>query len=102
MLKQSEKTSRAVARAGIAVGVLVALAWIVPTVLAQDPSGGASPADAYREAQAHFRPVQGLMQIYLRVAGIVWIVAEWTAAIVLIRAYKLIATEFLMEKGEPK
>lgn len=89
-------------RGAIAFGLLFALVWIMPTVFAQDATGNSNSAEAFWHAQARFRPVQGLMQIYLRVAGVVWIVAEWIAALVLIRAYKLVALNFSLDKGDPK
>ena len=47
--------------------------------------------DAAREALAEAynedAPVRNIIHLYLRLAGLVWIVAEWVAAFVLVRMY---------------
>lgn len=46
-------------------------------------------------------PYRNAMYLYLRLAGIVWIAVEWTAAILLWRASRLLAPLLTSERPTP-
>lgn len=50
----------------------------------------ASIHSAYEAAYANDAPVRNFVYLFLRIAGVVWVAAEWFAAIVLIRAYTIL------------
>ena len=45
---------------------------------------------AYALAEADVAPLRSFVHLYLRVAGVVWITAEWIAAVFLILGYRLL------------
>jgi len=46
--------------------------------------------DAVRDAQAADAVYHNAMYLYLRLAGVAWILVEWVAAIILWRGYSLL------------
>lgn len=82
---------RVILAAGVAI-LLVALSWTC---------GAAEPGDAMqaiRQAEADGIPARNAVYLFLRLAGIVWIAVEWSAALILWRVYRLLRGS-LQEQG---
>jgi hypothetical protein len=54
--------------------------------------------DAYAGALEEHEPLQNVMRLYLRLAGVVWVAVEWIAAIFLWKGYKLLSAHFAAAK----
>ncbi|MBP8131283.1 MAG: hypothetical protein KA184_17015 [Candidatus Hydrogenedentes bacterium] len=70
---------------------LLALALLVPCVLfaAATPVSGPLLA-AFAQAESACAPHRNAVYLYLRIAGIAWILVEWGAAVVLWRSWRLL------------
>lgn len=85
------KRSRIVLVAGVTV-LLTALAW---TCGAAEP---ANAMEAIQQAEADEALIRNAVYLFLRLAGIVWIAVEWSAALILWRIYRLLRKS-LRERG---
>jgi hypothetical protein len=61
------------------------------TVLGAASTREAALENALRQAQMTEAVYRNAMHLYLRVAGVAWIVVEWIAAVLLWRSYRLLA-----------
>ena len=69
--------------------LLLAVAVVLFAVAAQGADIDAV-RDAVRDAQAADAVYQNALYLYLRIAGVAWILVEWVAAIILWRGYCLL------------
>lgn len=76
-------------RAAFAAVILASLLMPGTLIAAEAPSGGSLLA-ALAEAETACAQHRNAVYLYLRIAGIVWIVVEWVAAVVLWRTYRLL------------
>lgn len=71
--------------------VLLNLPTLRAEGIVESESAANTLLSAYKEAAAAHEPVQNLLHLYLRIAGVFWVCAEWAAAIVLWRVYRALA-----------
>jgi len=91
---------RAVARTWfpiLAILLVACAAWAETTTL----NNGLETEAILQQAILDDAPYRNAMYLYLRLAGIVWIAVEWTAAILLWRAYCLLTSLTPSERPAP-
>ena len=86
-----------------AIGFLVASTVVLidarsETVHAATASESQQAIQSYNDAYHEEEPVRGFVRLYLRVAGVVWVTAEWIAAIMLYKGYRMLRPLYIGDK----
>ena len=83
------------ARRLLFAGCVAALLWLcAPEASAQTDAHMAALEDGYVHASYADEPTRRFVELYLRLAGGVWIIVEWIAAAFLVLGYRRLARWF--------